>query len=98
MVPYPKTEIARMIEDGVGGFIKRSVSWKDYNKQYGNAIELKSLSRWQLEMLQIIAYIAVLIFNFRILQLLRDAREYRLNAKTLLIKFFSSLFLKKNER
>ena len=94
MVPYPKTEIARMIEDGVGGFIKRSVSWKDYNKQYGNAIELKSLSRWQLEMLQIIAYVTVPIFNFRILQLLKDAYKYRLDAKTLLVKYLSSLFYK----
>ena len=33
-----------------------SLKWSDYNKQIGNAIELKNISRRQLEICQLLAY------------------------------------------
>ena len=78
MVPYPGTEVAKMAERGEGGYKILSNNWSDYNKQLGNALELDSLSRADLEKLQLIGYLKLFIFNRRFLGLLRFIFAYRL--------------------
>ena len=65
MVPYPGTEIYDMALKGEGGYVKMSIDWDDYNKQMGNAVELKNISRKKLEMLQLVAYFWLYIVNGR---------------------------------
>ena len=65
MVPYPGTEIYNMALKGEGGYVKMSIDWEDYNKQLGNAVELKNISRRKLEMLQFAAYFWLYIVNGR---------------------------------
>lgn len=69
MVPYPGTEIAELARKGEGGYRLISTNWEDYNKQLGNSLELKSLTRRDLELLQLKGYLKVFIFNFRIIDL-----------------------------
>jgi hypothetical protein len=56
---------------GEGDYILLSTDWKDYNKQIGNALELKNLNRKQLEKLQMIGYLKILVWNFRFLDLIK---------------------------
>ena len=63
MVPYPGTEIYDMALKGEGGYVKMSFNWDDYNKQLGNAIELKNISRRQLEIFQLVAYFWLYVVN-----------------------------------
>ena len=65
MVPYPGTEIYKMALAGEGGYVKMSIDWDDYNKQMGNAVELKNISRRQLELFQLAAYFWLYIVNGR---------------------------------
>ncbi|NQU62180.1 MAG: cobalamin B12-binding domain-containing protein [Rhodospirillales bacterium] len=76
MVPYPGTEVWEMATKGEGGYKKLSGSWRDYNKQLGNAVELENVSRRQLEIFQIATYILVFVVNFRALDLLRMIGEH----------------------
>jgi len=70
MVPYPGTEVAEMARKGEGGYRLLSLDWSDYNKQIGNALELETLSRKQMERLQLSGYLKILIKNFRFLGLI----------------------------
>lgn len=65
MVPYPGTEVAAMAERGEGGYRLLSRDWNHYNKQIGNALEFENLTRRQLEMLQLLAYVKVFVGNRR---------------------------------
>lgn len=80
MVPYPGTRVAEMARTGEGGYKLISMNWKDYNKQLGNALELRTLSRKQMERLQLIGYVKILLYNFRILDLFRFFWENRRSA------------------
>lgn len=71
MCPYPGTEIYRLAMKGEGDYILLSTDWKDYNKQIGNALELKNINRKQLEKLQMIGYLKILVWNFRFLDLIK---------------------------
>jgi len=71
MCPYPGTEIYDLAIKGEGDYILLSTDWKDYNKQIGNALELKNLNRKQLEKLQMIGYMKILVWNFRFLDLIK---------------------------
>lgn len=71
MVPYPGTEVATMAERGEGGYVLLSSDWNEYNKQFGNALAFKDLSRKQLERLQFFGYLKVFIWNFRFIDLLK---------------------------
>ena len=42
-----------------------SIDWDDYNKQMGNAVELKNISRKKLEVLQLVGYFWLYIVNGR---------------------------------
>ena len=65
MVPYPGTEIYEMALKGEGGYVKMSFNWDDYNKQMGNAVALKNISRRQLELFQLAAYFWLYVVNGR---------------------------------
>jgi len=77
MVPYPGTEVANMAKRGQGGYRLLSSDWADYNKQLGNALELTSLSRRQMERLQLIGYAKIPLWNLRILGFLRFCWRHR---------------------
>lgn len=65
MVPYPGTKVAEMVKRGEGGYRMISKDWTDFDKHLGNALELNTLSRKQLEGLQIKAYLWFYLRNFR---------------------------------
>jgi anaerobic magnesium-protoporphyrin IX monomethyl ester cyclase len=65
MVPYPGTEVAEYAQKGLHGYRLLSTDWFDYNKQYGNALELDELPRGTMERLQAYAYLKVFIANRR---------------------------------
>jgi radical SAM superfamily enzyme YgiQ (UPF0313 family) len=76
MVPYPGTEVARMAAAGERGYRLLSTDWNDYNKQIGNALGFEHITRKQLQRLQMMGYLKVYLFNFRILEALRMAPRF----------------------
>lgn len=64
MVPYPGTKVAEMAEKGEGNYRLLSRNWADYNKQIGNALEMKDVSRKELERLQLWGYVKFYMYNF----------------------------------
>jgi radical SAM superfamily enzyme YgiQ (UPF0313 family) len=77
MVPYPGTEVAAMAARGEGGYRLLSTDWNDYNKQIGNALAFENLSRRDLEILQMLAYVKVFLKNRRYAEFTRFAWKYR---------------------
>ena len=71
MVPSPGTEIGRMAAAGEGGYRLRLTDWDDYDKQIGGALEFASLTRNQIERLQLWAYTKVFLFNGRCVDFVR---------------------------
>ncbi len=71
MVPYPGTEIYRMALKSEGNYIPLSKDWEDFDKQIGNALELRNLSRRQLELYQMKGYVQFYLFNMRLVDMLR---------------------------
>lgn len=90
MVPYPCTEIANMAKKGEWGYKLLSSDWKDYNKQIGNALELETLSRKQMEWLQATGYVKIYLYNLRLLDLIKFLWHYRNGAFKLLKKMFKA--------
>jgi radical SAM superfamily enzyme YgiQ (UPF0313 family) len=90
MTPYPGTDVYRMAKDGMGNYSIISEKWDDYNKQIGNALELRDLKRKDLERMQAYAYLKVYLYNFRIFSLLKIFfRDYRL-----IIKYLKKIIFK----
>lgn len=77
MTPYPGTAVGNMAAKGEGGYKLLSTNWDDYNKQIGGALEFTNINRWQLEILQSLAYVSVYIFNLRFGDLIKFIFEYR---------------------
>lgn len=77
MVPYPGTKVWEMAKKGEEGYKIISDNWDDYNKQLGNALELESLTRKQLEMLQLKAYLKLFLCNFRIIDFIKFCWNYK---------------------
>ena len=71
MTPYPGTEIYEMAKKGEGGYKLISDDWEDFNTHIGNSLELETLSRKQMERLQVWGYISFYLFNFRFIDGLR---------------------------
>jgi anaerobic magnesium-protoporphyrin IX monomethyl ester cyclase len=65
MVPYPGTEVAEWARKGMYGYRLLSDDWADYNKQFGNALELETLSRAEMERIQALGYLHVYLANRR---------------------------------
>jgi len=89
MVPYPGTEVAAMAARGEGGYRLLSTDWNDYSKQIGNALAFENLSRRQLEMLQMLAYVKVFVGNRRWKDLTRFAWKYRREGLAVVRKILS---------
>jgi radical SAM superfamily enzyme YgiQ (UPF0313 family) len=77
MVPYPGTEVFEMATSGKGGYRIISENWADYDKQFGNALELEGLSREKLEKYQRKAYLTFYSKNFRLLDIAQLAYSQR---------------------
>jgi anaerobic magnesium-protoporphyrin IX monomethyl ester cyclase len=88
MTPYPGTAVANMAAKGEAGYRLLSTDWDDYNKQIGGALEFQNISRWQLEWLQSFAYVAVYLFNFRFVDLLKFVYEYRVGVYHVILNLF----------
>lgn len=71
MVPYPGTEIYEMAKRGEGGYKIISSDWADFNKTIGSSLELETLSRKELEKLQLTAYLLFYLKNWRLWDLLK---------------------------
>jgi radical SAM superfamily enzyme YgiQ (UPF0313 family) len=67
MTPYPGTEIFNMAMKGEGGYRLLSSDWSDYNKNIGNSLEMITLTRKDLEKLQMLGYIKFYLYNFRLI-------------------------------
>ena len=89
MVPYPGTEIYEMAKRGEGGYKLISSEWEDFNKNIGNCLELETLSRKQLEKLQILGYIKFYLFNFRFIDGIRYFLYQRRLGWAILKKFLT---------
>lgn len=89
MVPYPGTEVAAMAARGEGGYRLLSTDWNDYAKQIGNALAFEHLSRRQLEILQMLAYVRVFVGNRRWADLARFVWKYRSEGWAVLRKIAS---------
>jgi len=76
VVPYPGTETWELARKGEGGYINMSLNWADYNKQLGNAVELRNISRREIEFYQLCGYVFLYLFNFRFRDLFKIARQH----------------------
>ena len=95
MVPYPGTEVWGKAMNGEGGYKKPSEDWDDYNKQVGNAVELETLSRRKMEILQLGGYLSVYLINFRFMDAWKVALKNKGRLKVMLSNVFS---LKRRKR
>ena len=91
MVPYPGTEVSRLAARGEAGYRLLTQDWDAYNKQIGGALEFAALSRSQIEMLQIWAYIKVFLWNLRLKDLAAFIWEYRTAGLAVVRKIATSL-------
>ncbi len=86
MTPYPGTEVARLAAKGEAGYRLISTDWDEYNKQLGGAMEFASLTRRQIEWLQIQAYVKVFLYNRRFVDFAKFVWNYRIGASSVLKK------------
>ena len=86
MTPYPGTEVARLAAKGEAGYRLISTDWDEYNKQLGGAMEFASLTRRQIEWLQIQAYAKVFLYNRRFVDFAKFVWNYRVGALSVLKK------------
>lgn len=80
MIPYPGTEVAKLVAEGKAGYKLISLNWDDYRKQIGKALEFANISKRQIEFYQILGYIKVFLLNFRWLDFFSFILEFRLGA------------------
>jgi anaerobic magnesium-protoporphyrin IX monomethyl ester cyclase len=90
MVPYPGTQIYELAKKGEGGYILISDDWRDYNKNIGNSLELKTLSRKQMERFQIEGYIYFYLRNLRFV----DGAKYLVSQRRLGASILKKALLK----
>jgi len=89
MTPYPGTQIWEMATRGQGGYKMLSMKWENFNKQIGSALELDTLSRKQMEVLQLRAYISVYLRNLRFRELFQAVIGNRKRIAFILRKLLS---------
>ncbi|MFA5146878.1 MAG: radical SAM protein [Candidatus Omnitrophota bacterium] len=90
MVPYPGTEVARLAQNGEGGYKKMSFNWADYNKQLANALELESISRAELTRLQLLGYLKFYVLNLKIAPFLAALFKYRKLILAIMAKYLKA--------
>ncbi|HUU10863.1 MAG TPA: radical SAM protein [Phycisphaerae bacterium] len=84
MVPYPGTEIWEFARKGEYGYRLLSEDWRVYDKYLGNALELRGLSRRQLELLQALTYLAFYVGTGRYRDLLEFLSKFHNEAREVL--------------
>lgn len=89
MVPYPGTRVAEMAARGEGGYRLLSRDWDDYINQIGHSLAFEHLSRRQMELLQLYAYLKVFAANGRWADLARFGWTYRSEGLAVVRKLFS---------
>ncbi len=89
MTPYPGTQIWEMATRGQGEYKMLSMRWEDFNKQTGSALELETLSRRQMELLQLRAYITVYARNLRFREMFQASIGNRKRIAFILRKLLS---------
>jgi len=77
MTPYPGTEVYNIAKAGKGNYRLLSTDWKDFNKQLGNALELKNVSRKEMEKIQFWGYMKFYFYNFKIKEIIKNFLENR---------------------
>ena len=77
MVPYPGTEVYKMVLSGREGYRLLSKDWSTYDKYGGRALEIKGLPIAELERWQRKAILYFYLKNFRFWELLKFAVGYR---------------------
>ncbi len=92
MVPYPGTKIWKMAKNSEGGYHLQTKDWNAYNKQLGDALSFKNVSRQTLERLQIWGYIKVFVWNFRFFDLTKYVWEYRKIGLSIFFKVIKQYF------
>jgi radical SAM superfamily enzyme YgiQ (UPF0313 family) len=80
MVPHPGTRIYEMARKGEGNYRLTSTDWRGFVKFGGSGLELENLSRHEMEMLQLKAYISLYMKNLRFTEFVAYALEHRRQA------------------
>jgi len=89
MTPYPKTKVYEMAKRGEGGYKILSSDWRDYNKQFGNALELKNVSRKEMEKIQFWGYMKFFFYNFKIKEIIKNIIRHHNLAFAMIKKLIS---------
>jgi len=76
MTPYPGTEIYELARQGKAGYRLTARTWNDYGKHIGNALQFTRVGNFSVELVRIIAYLYLYIYNRRFLDLMRFLRTY----------------------
>src|SRR4029077_14700225 len=63
MTPYPGTEVARLAAEGKAGYAGISFDWDDYKMRLGSGLKYQHLTRRQLHLLMMEAYIKIYLLN-----------------------------------
>lgn len=77
MVPYPGTEVYEMAKQNIGGYKMIASNWNDFNKQIGNALEIKGLDRKTLEKMQYLGYLKFYVYNLKLYSFIKFIFTYR---------------------
>lgn len=85
MVPYPGTEVYKMVHEGKGGYRLLSKDWSTYDKYGGKALEIKSIPLAELEKWQRKALLYFYLKNYRLWELLKFIIGYRRVIASLLL-------------
>lgn len=87
MVPYPKTEIASLVEKREQGYTKGPQSWEDFTRFSKSGLELKSLGYREMESMQVQAYLRYFLYNMRLFSMAKYMWNHRIQVVTFLKKF-----------
>lgn len=77
MVPYPGTDVYKMVQEGKGGYKLLSRDWSLYDKYGGKALEIKNIPLTELEQLQRKTLLYFYLKNFRFWELFKFIISYR---------------------
>lgn len=89
MVPYPGTKIYEMALKKEGGYNIISSDWADFNKTIGSSLELETLSRKEMEKIQLQGYLLFYLKNWRLWGLLKLLWQEKRVIWAILKKIFS---------
>ena len=92
MTPYPGTEVAALAARGEAGYRLLPRGWDEYDAHSGRMLQFANLSLWQIDALQLLAYVSVFLWNFRFLDLARFAWRHRADGLLVVANMVRHLF------